>query len=118
MHKPEQLLLSNGIPVILQHSDGPVAATYWWVSTGSADEAPKEAGFAHFLEHMLFKDAAAKETGRASTGQMARAIESLGGDINAYTSFDQTVYHVTCAAHHWEQVIDAFGDDGQAAEVF
>src|SRR4051794_19938831 len=106
---PEELRLSNGIPVILQHYDGPVAATYWWIKTGSADEAPHEAGFAHFLEHMLFKDAAAKETGRASTGQMARAIESLGGDINAYTSFDQTVYHVTCAAHHWERVIDAFG---------
>jgi zinc protease len=58
---------------------------------------------------MLFKDAAAKETGRASTGQMARVIESLGGDINAYTSFDQTVYHVTCAAQHWERILDSFG---------
>ena len=107
--KPEELTLSNGIPVILQHHDSNVAATYWWVKTGSADETPAEAGFAHFLEHMLFKDAAAKETGRASSGQMARSIESLGGDINAYTSFDQTVYHVTCAAQHWERVIDAFG---------
>jgi zinc protease len=109
LFQPEQIQLSNGIPVILQHYDSPVAATYWWIKTGSGDEAPHEAGFAHFLEHMLFKDTAAKETGRASTGEMARAIESLGGDINAYTSFDQTVYHVTCAAHHWERVIDAFG---------
>ncbi len=107
--RPEHLELSNGIPVILQHYDGPVAATYWWVKTGSADENPPEAGFAHFLEHMLFKDAAAKETGKASTGKMARAVESLGGDINAYTSFDQTVYHVTCAATHWLKVLDAFG---------
>lgn len=106
---PEQTELSNGIPVVFQHYEGAVAATYWWVQTGSADEAPAEAGFAHFLEHMLFKDAAAKETGRASTGQMASAIESLGGDINAYTSFDQTVYHVTCASAHWERVIHAFG---------
>ncbi len=106
--QPEELTLSNGIPVILQDYEGPVAATYWWVQTGSADETPREAGFAHFLEHMLFKDAAAKETGTASTGQMAREIEGLGGDINAYTSFDQTVYHVTCAAHHWERVLDAF----------
>ncbi len=107
--KPQELTLSNGIPVVLQHYEAPVAATYWWVNTGSADEAPSEAGFAHFLEHMLFKDAAAKESGRASTGRMARAIESLGGDINAYTSFEQTVYHVTSAAHHWEEVVDAFG---------
>jgi zinc protease len=109
MIAPDEVFLSNGIPVILQPYEGPVAATYWWVRTGSADESAKEAGFAHFLEHMLFKDAAAKETGRASTGKMAKTIESLGGDINAYTSFDQTVYHVTCAAQHWERVVDAFG---------
>lgn len=109
MIQPEQIQLSNGIPVILQHYEGAVAATYWWINTGSADENPNEAGFAHFLEHMLFKDAAAKESGKASTGKMARTIESLGGDINAYTSFDQTVYHVTCAAQHWEKVLAAFG---------
>lgn len=106
---PEEWTLSNGVPVIVQNQDAPVAATYWWVRTGSADESLREAGFAHFLEHMLFKDAAAKDSGKASTGQMAQAIESLGGDINAYTSFDQTVYHVTCAAHHWEKVLDQFG---------
>ncbi|MEK6580675.1 MAG: pitrilysin family protein, partial [Bdellovibrionota bacterium] len=107
--EPEVLELSNGVPVVLQHYEGPVASTYWWVKTGSADEEGPEAGFAHFLEHMHFKDAAAKETGKSSTGKMAQAVESLGGDINAYTSFDQTVYHVTCAAHHWERVIDVFG---------
>jgi zinc protease len=105
---PEQHELSNGIPVILQHYDGPVAATYWWNKVGSADELPAEAGFAHFLEHMLFKDAAAKDSGKSSTGRLARAVESMGGDINAYTSFDQTVYHVTCAAQHWEKVVDVF----------
>lgn len=108
MTQPDLVYLSNGIPVVLQSYDGSVASTYWWIKTGSGDEAPAEAGFAHFLEHMLFKDAAAKETGKASTGQMATAIESLGGDINAYTSFDQTVYHVTCAAQHWEKVLNIF----------
>jgi zinc protease len=111
--KPEEIVLSSGIPVVIQDYPGAVAATYWWVRTGSADESSKEAGFAHFLEHMLFKDAAAKETGRASTGRMARAIESLGGDINAYTSFDQTVYHVTCASQHWERILDEFGSMGR-----
>jgi len=108
--KPETIELSNGIPVVFQNfTSASFAAVYWWVRIGSADERPDEAGFAHFLEHMLFKDAAAKETGRASTGQTAQAIESLGGDINAYTSFDQTVYHVTCASQHWERVLDQFG---------
>ncbi len=107
--KPEQVRLSNGIPVVFQKTDGGVAATYWWNNVGSADEIGDEAGYAHFLEHMLFKDSGAKETGQSSTGKTAREIESLGGDINAYTSFDQTVYHVTCAAHQWEHVIDVFG---------
>lgn len=107
---PEEHKLSNGIPVVFQHYEGLVAATYWWVRIGSCDEAPGEEGFAHFLEHMLFKDAAAREIGIPSSGRTARAIESLGGDINAYTAFDQTVYHVTCAENQWEKVIDIFGD--------
>ncbi len=107
---PELATLSNGIPVVFLNEQGAVATIYWWNRVGSADEKPAQAGFSHFLEHMLFKDAAAKETGKSSTGQMARTIESLGGDINAYTSFDQTVYHVTCAARHWESVLDAFGE--------
>lgn len=107
-HHFEEIFLSNGIPLLLHSAEGEVASIYWWNQVGSADERDSEAGFAHFLEHMLFKDAAAKETGRASTGQTAHAIESLGGDINAYTSFDQTVYHVTCAARHFEKVFDVF----------
>ena len=109
LDKPEEFRLSNGIPVILQHLNGPVGTFHWWNLTGSTDERPEEAGFAHFLEHMLFKDAGAKETGTASTGQTARVIESLGGEINAYTTFDQTVYHVTCSEQYWEQAIDQFG---------
>ncbi|NDG84734.1 MAG: insulinase family protein [Proteobacteria bacterium] len=107
--KPEEHFLSNGIPVILQNLNGAVGTFHWWNRTGSTDERPEEAGFAHFLEHMLFKDAGAKDTGMASTGQTARVIESLGGEINAYTSFDQTVYHVTCSEQYWEKAIDQFG---------
>ncbi|MBS1963889.1 MAG: insulinase family protein [Bdellovibrionales bacterium] len=110
---PELLTLSNGLPVIFQNNDAPVASIYWWNQVGSADEYPKEAGFAHFLEHMHFKDTDAKSSGRASSGELARAIESFGGDVNAYTSFDQTVYHVTCAAHHWEKVLRVFGTMGK-----
>jgi zinc protease len=106
--RPFEERLSNGIPVIFQHFDGAVASIYWWNQVGSCDEQKGEEGYAHFLEHMLFKDTSAKETGAASSGKTARAIESLGGDINAYTSFDQTVYHVTCSEHHWERVLKEF----------
>jgi zinc protease len=106
--KPSEFTLSNGIPVILQDLSGSVGTFHWWNLTGSTDERPEEAGFAHFLEHMLFKDAGAKEIGTASTGKTARKIESLGGEINAYTTFDQTVYHVTCSEQFWEEAVDHF----------
>jgi zinc protease len=111
--KPEEFYLSNGIPVILQHLEGSVGTFHWWNLTGSTDEKPEEAGFAHFLEHMLFKDSGAKDTGQASTGKLAKAIESLGGEVNAYTTFDQTVYHVTCSEQYWEQAVDQFSTMAQ-----
>jgi zinc protease len=111
--KPEEHYLSNGIPVILQHLDSSVGTFHWWNLTGSTDERPEEAGFAHFLEHMLFKDSGAKDTGQASTGKLAKAIESLGGEVNAYTTFDQTVYHVTCSEQYWEQAVDQFSTMAQ-----
>ncbi len=102
--------LSNGLRVVFSHKNSDVASLYWWVGSGSVFEDTGEFGFAHFLEHMLFKDASAKDQGVASEGRMAREIEALGGDINAYTSFDQTVYHVTCAERHWESVIPIFSE--------
>lgn len=100
--------LSNGIPVLFRDYESSVCSFYWWVQAGSADETPAEAGFAHFLEHMLFKDSGAKDTGKPSEGKMARALESLGADINAYTSFDQTVYHVTGPETFFEDIVEGF----------
>ncbi len=111
--KPEEFYLSNGIPVILQHLEGSVGTFHWWNLTGSTDERPEEAGYAHFLEHMLFKDSGAKDTGVASTGKLAKAIESLGGEVNAYTTFDQTVYHVTCSEQYWEKTVEQFSTMAQ-----
>lgn len=99
---------SNGVVVLLQDCPGKVASLYWWVNHGSTSERPGEEGFAHFLEHMLFKDSAAKDNGRPSTGALAKSIESLGGDINAYTSFDQTVFHVTCPDIHFDAIFAKF----------
>jgi zinc protease len=82
--------LDNGLTVILDpNRAAPVVAIQMWVKVGSADEADDEAGLAHVHEHMLFKG-----TARRGVGQIAREIETAGGDINAWTSFDQTVYHV------------------------
>jgi zinc protease len=86
----QRFTLDNGLTVILkQDKSAPVAAIQVWVKTGSANETAEEAGITHVIEHMIFKG-----TPSRSTGEIARAIESAGGRINAYTSFDRTVYFV------------------------
>ena len=60
---------------------------------------------AHLFEHLLFKG-----TERRAVGQVAREIESLGGDVNAYTSYDQTVMHITLPSRNWRQGLDILAD--------
>ncbi|HKJ24542.1 MAG TPA: pitrilysin family protein, partial [Myxococcota bacterium] len=83
--------LPNGLTLLLREARAvPVAALQIWTRVGSGDEGPGEAGLAHFHEHMLFKG-----TERRGVGEIAGEVEGLGGQINAYTSFDVTVYHAT-----------------------
>lgn len=117
-YAPWETKLSNGMPVVFQHFEGTVASIYWWVNVGSSSETRGEEGFAHFIEHMLFKDSAAKETGFPSTGTTARKIESLGGEVNAYTAFDQTVYHVTVSSGHLLRVLSAFFEIAKSKRFF
>lgn len=83
--------LDNGMRVVLLPDEGPdVAAAYLWLNVGSGDEPPGLAGAAHFIEHMVFKG-----TARFGVGECAAAIEGMGGDLNAWTSHDETVFHAT-----------------------
>ena len=91
--------------VLEQQRQAPVVAFQVWVKVGSADESPEEVGLAHLHEHMLFKG-----TGRRGLGEIARSIEAHGGEINAWTSFDQTVYHVVMASRHARQGLDVLAD--------
>ncbi|HEY0477250.1 MAG TPA: pitrilysin family protein [Kofleriaceae bacterium] len=83
----------------------PVVAVQAWLGVGSADESVDEAGVAHVVEHMLFKGSAGY-----GLGELVRAIERGGGEINAWTSFDQTVYHAVLGAGHVDAAIHALGD--------
>lgn len=99
-------LLDNGLDVILKedHSSS-VAAVQVWVKTGSANETESEAGITHLIEHMIFKG-----TPRRKTGEIARTIESAGGNINAYTTFDRTVYFAEIAGDEVETALDVLLD--------
>ncbi len=101
-----QFQLDNGLTVLLHQNRGaPVVAFQAWVAAGSADETDAEAGLAHVHEHMLFKG-----TARRGVGEIAQAVEAAGGDINAWTSFDETVYHLVMASRHFEVGLDILSD--------
>jgi zinc protease len=103
--------LPSGLTVhVEENHTAPVAAIQIWVKVGSADEKPDEAGIAHLHEHMLFKG-----TKTRGPGEVARAIEAAGGEINAWTSFDQTVYHVTIASRFWQTGLEVLADAVSAA---
>ncbi len=103
--------LENGLHVILQENrSAPVVALQVWVDVGSADDPEEASGLAHILEHMVFKG-----TARRSEGQIAREIEGAGGQINAWTSFDQTVFHVVLPSRHFSRGLDILADALQHA---
>jgi zinc protease len=98
--------LDNGLTVLVaENHAAPVVAIQVWLGVGSADEGPGEQGLAHLQEHMLFKG-----TKKRGVGEIARAIEGAGGEINAWTSFDQTVYHVVLASQFFDLGLDVLSD--------
>src|SRR5262249_40401137 len=82
--------LDSGLRVVTEHLPGlRSAAVGFWVGTGSRDESEAIAGASHFLEHLLFKGS---ETRHAQ--EIAEAVESCGGDMNAFTGQEVTAYYV------------------------
>jgi zinc protease len=98
--------LANGMRVVLQEDHtAPVCAFQVWVEVGSADESPPEAGISHLIEHMIFKG-----TNERRAGELAGTIERYGGRINAYTSYENTVYYVVITSRFQEQGLKVLAD--------
>ncbi len=91
--------LPNGMSILLEENHvRPVISFNALVKVGSAFETDEEAGMCHVIEHMLFKG-----TPTYPVGEIAKSIEASGGDINAYTSLDQTVYYINMASRFAEK---------------
>jgi len=98
--------LDNGLEVILlEDHSAPVVALNVWVRVGSADERDEQWGMAHVHEHMLFKG-----TTQRGVGEIASTVEGAGGNINAFTSYDMTVYHITMASRDAAVGFDVLAD--------
>lgn len=103
---PHVIKLKNGMSLLIKEDDRfPLVNVRLFVHAGSAYEDSSQAGISHLLEHMVFKG-----TKTRGPGQTAREIESVGGDMNAATSFDYTVYYVEVPEKEWKLGMDIVTD--------
>ncbi len=100
-------ILPNGLTIIVQEDhSAPVASVQAWCGTGSIDEDEHlGAGLSHILEHMLFKG-----TKTRPANAIAQAVQDVGGYINAYTSFDRTVYWIDVPKAGVSAALDVLSD--------
>ena len=103
----QKRVLPNGLTIIVQEDhSAPVASVQAWCGTGSIDENEHlGAGLSHILEHMLFKG-----TKTRPSSAIAQKIQDVGGYINAYTSFDRTVYWIDVPKEGTSVALDILSD--------
>ncbi len=98
-------LLNNGIRVIHKQVDSPVAHFGVIMNTGSRDENKKEQGLAHFIEHTIFKG-----TTNRKSHQIINRLEDVGGELNAYTTKEETTVYGTFLNEFYPRAIELISD--------
>ena len=88
-------ILPNGVKIVHRHTPSPVAYVGVMVGAGTRDEVQEENGMAHYIEHCVFKG-----TAHHSARQIIHAIEGIGGEINAYTTKEETTFYAAILAEH------------------
>jgi zinc protease len=101
-----EFTIANGLKVIgIESHKSPVVSVQMWVRNGSADERAGDEGLSHFIEHLVFKGSR-----KYKVGQIASEVEACGGELNAYTSFDQTVFYVTISKLFFDKALDVVSE--------
>ena len=100
-------VLENGMTVVTCKKDiAPIVSIYILVKAGSITEAEfMGSGVSHYIEHMLFKG-----TKKRKVGEISREIRNMGGVLNAYTTYDRTVYHVTVPSKFLDKALEIQAD--------
>jgi zinc protease len=105
-HPAKSIILKNGLKVIVsEKTDNNFVEFEVWYRTGSKDEKPGIRGMAHLFEHMMFRGTA-KYPGKSVFDN----VEKVGGQVNAYTTFDRTVYHEYVPVSALEKMMDIESD--------
>jgi predicted Zn-dependent peptidase len=95
----------NGIRLIHQGSDSPVGHLGIIINTGSRDELPDEHGIAHFIEHCIFKG-----TKNRKAFHILSRMEDVGGELNAYTTKEETALYATFLSAYYERATELLSD--------
>lgn len=101
----ETYILPNGIRLVHQQTNSMVAHFGFIVHTGSRDELEGEHGMAHFIEHVIFKG-----TKKRKAWHILSRLEDVGGDINAYTTKEDTCIHASFLRENYERAIELIFD--------
>ena len=97
--------LDNGLRIIHLPSDSQVVYCGYQINAGTRNEEPGEEGLAHFCEHVTFKG-----TKRRKAWHILNCLESVGGDLNAYTNKEGTVYYSAILKEHIARAVDLLSD--------
>lgn len=97
--------LSNGLKIIHKQDDTAVVHCGMIINAGSRDENEHEQGMAHFIEHMLFKG-----TAKRRSGHIINRLENVGGELNAFTSKEETVVFATVLNEYFERTLELIAD--------
>ena len=98
-------VLSNGIKLIHAQVNSPVAHCGFFINTGSRDEFDNEHGIAHFIEHLFFKG-----TKKRKSFHILSRLEDVGGELNAYTTKEETCVHASFLKEHYARTIELISD--------
>lgn len=101
----KSLVLGNGLRIVAAPSPTNTIYIGLAMDAGTRDEWDNESGMAHFTEHLSFKG-----TARRTSRQIITRMESVGGDLNAFTGKEETVYYCSCQREHFSRAMDTLFD--------
>lgn len=98
-------VLKNGIRIVHQEVNSPVSHFGVLINTGSRDEAENEQGIAHFIEHVIFKGTKSRKA-----FHILNRIEDVGGELNAYTTKEETAVYATFLSEYYQRSVELISD--------
>ena len=101
----QHITLDNGLRIVVNHRPGQVVYCGLAVDAGTRDQLESESGMAHLIEHMSFKG-----TQRRRSWHIINRMEAVGGDLNAYTGKEHTVYYCATLRQHFARALDLLFD--------